>query len=124
MPAIAWQPGKSRTGVTNEITASFDLFPTFLQLAGLPNRDLDGESMAWLLYEGGEMTERTLFWRMRDRRAVRRGPWKLVSVGENEPELYNLGTDVGETSDLASDQPELVEELLSAMARWEENVGR
>ena len=124
VPAIAWQPGKIRTGVTNEITASFDLFPTFLQLAGLPNRDLDGESMAWLLYEGGEMTERTLFWRMRDRRAVRRGPWKLVSVGENEPELYNLGTDVGETSDLASDQPELVEELLSAMARWEENVGR
>ncbi len=42
--------------------------------------------------------------------AVRRGPWKLV--GNNKrAQLFNLDTDIGEKTNLASQHPDLVEEL-------------
>lgn len=125
VPAIASWPGRIAPGVADDLTASFDLFPTFLELAGLGERTdlkLDGVSLAPLLLDGEALPSRTLFWRMRDRRAVRRGPWKLVAVGEAAPELYNLAEDIGESADLAADQPELAGQLLSELQAWESDV--
>ncbi len=122
VPAVAWWPGRIRPAVTDEIAASFDWFPTFLELAGLAARDLDGTSLAPLLFEGGSLAERTLFWRMRDRRAVRRGEWKLVAIGENDPELYDLGEDVGEAIDLAGKRPDVVDGLIGELEAWQREV--
>jgi arylsulfatase A-like enzyme len=125
VPAIVSWPGRITPGVTDSLTASFDLFPTFLELAGLGPRvdlKLDGSSLAPLLLRREEIVSRTLFWRMRDRRAVRQGPWKLVALGEAAPELYDLTQDIGETSDRAADQPDLARQLLSELQAWESDV--
>ena len=125
VPAIAWWPERIEPGVTDELAASFDLFPTFLELAGLRERadlKLDGVSLAPLWLDGGALPDRTLFWRMRDRKAVRQGPWKLVVTGEAAPELYNLAEDIGESSDLSAERPELAGRLLSKLWAWESDV--
>ena len=125
VPTIAWWPDRTEPGVTDDLAASFDLFPTFLELAGLGRRadlKLDGVSLAPLLLEGDVLPDRTLFWRMRDRKAVRQGPWKLVAVGGSPPELYNLTQDIGESSDLSAERPQLVERLLAELQVWESDV--
>ena len=125
VPTIAWWPGRIEPGVTDDLTASFDLFPTFLELAGLgepTDLKLDGVSLTRLLLAGESVPDRTLFWRMRDRRAVRQGPWKLVAIGEDAPELYNLADDIGESSDLSALRPELAGRLLSDLHAWESEM--
>ena len=44
--------------------------------------------------------------------AIRRGPWKLIP-----PELYNLDRDLGETTNLAEQHPEIVRELSELLAQ-------
>ena len=125
VPAIAWWPDRIEPGVTDDLAASFDLFPTFLELSGMGERadlKLDGASLVPRLLDGGSLPDRTLFWRMRDRNAVRQGPWKLVAVGEAAPELYNLAEDIGESSDLSAERPELAAQLLSELQAWESDV--
>jgi len=102
---------------------SMDLMPTYLELAGLePVETLDGFSLSPVLFEGKSMPTRGTFWRKGSDWAARRGTWKLVgSEGEN-PALYNLDQDVGETANRAAEKPEVVKELLSAFKDWEEDV--
>jgi arylsulfatase A-like enzyme len=59
---------------------------------------------------------------MRERRAARKGPWKLVQNGEDPPELYNLDEDVGESHDLACLKTDRLEKLSWELSRWEEEV--
>ncbi|HEX6961616.1 MAG TPA: sulfatase-like hydrolase/transferase, partial [Lacipirellula sp.] len=103
-----------------------DLMPTILEVAdakypeqydGKPIQPMEGESLLPLLTgEGGFTREAPLFWEHEGNRAVRRGPWKLVSL-ENAPwELYNIDRDRGEMDNRADDQPKLVEELA---AEWQ-----
>ena len=126
VPAIAWWPGRIEPGICDATTATFDLFPTFAEIAGADLPDaaprLDGVSLTKLLFERKAPSARTLFWRMREKRAVRRGPWKLVRLGEDPPELFNLDADIAESRNLASGQPGLVTELLSALSAWEADV--
>jgi|GEM_PF-4301590 len=46
--------------------------------------------------------------------AVRWNSWKLRSVGGKE-ELYNFDTDIGEKTNVASEHPEIVQQLRVAM---------
>ena len=124
VPAIVWGPGRIRSGATVYQTAmTMDLMPTILGWAGVRETPpTDGTSLAPLLETGAALPERALFWRAGDERAVRRGPWKLVALGEAPPLLFHLSDDVGETTDLAGRHPSQVRRLAEALARWEERV--
>lgn len=123
VPAIAWWPDRIRPGVTDQTVMTFDLFPTFLALAGLrPGGALDGVDLGPLLFQGVPLPQRTLFWRMRGNRAVRRGSWKLVTAGEDGPRLFDLSRDLGEARDLAEQHPEVVASLQQAAHEWENDV--
>lgn len=126
VPAIASWPGRIRPGVTAATAASFDLFPTFAEVAGVATRGLplEGASLQSVFLERRPLAERTLFWRIRTHRAARRGPWKLVQIGNQPPELYDLRNDISETRNLAASQTALTRELTSALAAWEQNVDR
>ena len=66
-----------------------------------------------------------LFWRTGGpggHNAVRRGNLKLVRLGKAEPELYDLAADIGESKNLAAEKPEVVQELVSAIAEWEKGT--
>ena len=122
-PAIAWRPGFIKPGtVTNETVMTMDMLPTFAELAGVePPDDVDGASIAPLLFDGDPLPKRDLFWRRGDNWAVRRGPWKLVGM-ENQIQLFNLDNDIGECKDISTQQPKLVKDLLSSFKAWERDV--
>jgi arylsulfatase len=62
-----------------------------------------------------------LGWELFGNRAIRMGDWKLLWMcepfGPGAWQLYDLGSDPGETVDLASQQPEITKQLV---AHWED----
>jgi arylsulfatase A-like enzyme len=99
-----------------------DIFATAIAAAGaeLPSdRKLDAVNL--LPYLDGTKTDaphEALFWRYGNASAVRRGNWKLVKNGNDQAALYDLAADVGEKSDLASQQTNVVNELNALWASW------
>jgi arylsulfatase A-like enzyme len=128
-PAIAYWPGKIAPGrVCHDPAICMDLFPTFMELTGapMPGRKLDGVSLLPVLTGSGALGERTLFWGIGKQRAVRRGKWKLVIGAPGagaSPCLFDLANDLGETKDLAAQQPDVVRDLTAALRAWEKEVG-
>ncbi len=124
VPAIAWWPGRIAPGtVTTETAMTMDILPTLTALAGAtPPKDIDGIPLNALLFEGEALPKRDLFWRAGDEWATRRGPWKLVGIAGKAPQLFNLDSDMGETTDLAEQHPERVKNLLEAFRAWEQDV--
>jgi len=126
-PTIAWWPGKIPAGTeTDAITGMMDILPTFVKLAGgeLPTgRKLDGSDI-WPILAGqpGARSPHDVFYYYRGLKlqAVRSGPWKLHIV---KKELYNLETDIGETTNVASTNPVVVERLLALVARMKDDLG-
>jgi arylsulfatase len=51
-------------------------------------------------------------------KAVRRGKWKIVTVGDKPWELYNMETDRTELNDLSEKMPEKVAELAKLYDAW------
>jgi len=123
VPAIASWPGRISPGVSEQTSMTFDLVPTFAELAGvkarLPSLKPDGISLNPVVFDRRPLQPRTLFWRMNQRKAVRRGDWKLVLTGQEKPQLYNLSEDIGESKDRSAAEPELTAALLGELARWE-----
>jgi arylsulfatase A-like enzyme len=122
--AIRW-PAKIKPGTRyDEPVCSIDLFPTAAAVTGTPLPDgltLDGVNL--VPYLTGEETgppHQALFWRTGGgaTSAVRQGKLKLVRVGEKAPELYDLGSDISESHDLASERPDDVKRLLSRYDAW------
>ena len=55
---------------------------------------------------------------------IRDGDWKLIHYYEDgREELYNLGNDLSETTDIAADNPEKVKSLSSQLFSYLEEVG-
>ena len=92
---------------------------------------LDGASLL-PVFKGGTLPERPLFWHYphygnqggAPSSAIRHGQWKLIEFHEDgRLELYDLINDVGETKDLAKDEPERLKELHAILTGWREKVG-
>ena len=128
VPAIACWPGQIEAGsICDETIMLFDLMPTMLELTGIEppaDRHLDGTSLLPVLRGEGGLPERTIFWRMGSKWAVRQGCWKAVCHGDEPPQLYELSEDIGETRDLAHAYPQRVQEMIAAFEQWERDVDR
>ena len=123
VPQIAWWPGRIPEGsVTDQVCITMDLTATCLEAAGVAP-DLryppDGESLLHLMTDRAPIWERTLYWRMANRRqrAVRRGDWKYLKVNDREL-LFDLGFDVRERDDHAARNPECLGELRALWEKW------
>lgn len=135
IPFIVRWPGHIPAGtVTDCLTSTLDLYPTFLDLAGVPlpaTQPVDGISLVPVLRDPGARLKRdTLTWHLphyhhsTPASAIRRGYWKLIEFFENDSvELYHLGRDKGETINLASHEPGVVAELRVTLAEWRRSVG-
>jgi arylsulfatase A-like enzyme len=121
VPLIVSWPGRIEAGTTGALTHSNDWMPTILALAGSESPTSDGADMSSLLLEGTDLASRTLFWRTRKAYAVRQGQWKLCVIDE-QPQLYHLENDLGETTNLAKEQPEIVKRLSQVWSNWNEGV--
>lgn len=135
VPAIARWPGRITAGTTSATPAiTMDVYPTLLALAGvapLPGQPPDGVSLVPLFARPGATLPRdTLTWHLphyhhsTPASAIRRGDWKLIEFFETDTvELYHLGQDVGETTNLAAREPARARELRAALADWRRAVG-
>jgi arylsulfatase A len=126
VPFIAWWPGKFNEGLElDETTMTMDLYPTFAQLSGADlsiEKTIDGISLNSLLFRNEKLPDRTLFWKMGNEIAVRNGSWKLVRIGDQPYELYNLDQDLGEENDLVESHPEISLNLWNGYLDWEKQV--
>ncbi|MGI9629108.1 MAG: sulfatase [Longimicrobiales bacterium] len=136
VPFIVRWPGKVPAGRSVSTPAmSTDLFPTLLELANLPTlpaQHVDGVSLAELIAGGREgEAHDALFWHFphyhgsgnRPGGAARIGDLKLVEWFEDGAlELYDLSSDLGERRDLASERPDDVARLSSALHQWRDDL--
>jgi arylsulfatase A-like enzyme len=117
-------PAGSESGYAGLV---FDLFPTFLELAGAkPSRELDAVSLVPEFRGGGIKQPRELYFVRREGgayggksyEAIIRGDWKLLQNNPFSPyELYNLRADPQERTDLAATNKALLDELATALSR-------
>lgn len=127
VPAIAWWPGKIKAGSKSDaLIAGFDLFPTFTDIVGLTasNPDnLDGTSLERHLLKQEDFPGRDIFFGYEPKlgTAMRRGPWKMI-VKEDDVQLYNLADDRMETTNLADQYHQHVEEMRSAIEQFNKDV--
>lgn len=128
--------------ITHEFCTVMDILPTVLDLAGVshPGKSFRGREVvlprgkSWVPYLSDaadtvihEEDASITGWELFGRRAIRKGNWKAVYIpapmGPDEWELFNLETDLGETTNLAKAQPEILEELLVRYNEYAEEAG-
>ena len=124
-PFIAYWPGKIKPGITTQVCALWDMYPTFLELAGVkgPNKT-DGISIVpTLLHTRKQQQHKFLYWEFHEnkgRQAVRWNNWKGVRLEVNKNadapvELYNLSKDPSEKTNIADKYPEIVNKIKQMM---------
>lgn len=136
VPLMVRMPGRVGAGTTNDVPViSNDLYPTLLELAGVPvppGQAVDAVSLVPLLDRTGSIPERPLYWHYphysnqggRPAGALRSGDWKLVEWFEDgRVELFDLAKDPGEHQDLAAAQPERAASMKKQLADWRVAVG-
>jgi arylsulfatase A-like enzyme len=135
-PLIVKWPGTIEGGsVVHTPSQSNDLYPTLLEMAGLPLRPeqhRDGVSLASFMTGQEPAPRDALFWHFphyhgsgnRPGGAIRVDNMKLIEWFEDgSVELYDLNADVGERRDLAAERPEVAANLRQRLARWRASVG-
>ena len=112
VPLILSAPGRIEPAVVESQVRSVDLMPTLLELAGLPARETDGESLLAVdgdrpaVIAGTDMGALTKL-------AVRVPPWKLIlDVESGEEEAYRLDIDPRELHSRPEDVPQELRDLV------------
>jgi arylsulfatase A-like enzyme len=123
---VSW-PAKIKPGTYDQPVIALDFLPTAIAAAeSTAPANLDGVNLLpFLTCEKTTAPHDLLFWRTGGpggTNAVRRGPMKLVRIGKAAPELYDLSTDIGESKNIAAEKPQVVAELLTAIAEWEKGT--
>ncbi|MEM7603193.1 MAG: sulfatase, partial [Verrucomicrobiota bacterium] len=131
VPTIVRWVGTIEGGQSSDaITGTTDLLPTFAALSGVslaPERPIDGVDIIDVLRGEAAQSSREAWYYFsgNNLQAVRKGPWKLAVTGQSigmgfkdQPSkvkksgrLYHLANDIGETTDVSADHPEIVAEL-------------
>ena len=126
VPMILHWPRVQKSGaIYRETVSSLDIFPTACAAAGirLPAQlELDGvDLLPFLKGDNSGSPHEALFWSNGPNKAVRLGPWKLVKAGDHTW-LFDLDSDIGETTNLARQQPEVVKKLEQALEEWQNQM--
>ena len=128
-PLIARWPGKIAPGSESElISAHWDMLPTFCEIANIGAPACDGISMMPELLGDSENQKKHefLYWEFYERggrRAVRFGQWKAVQNNLKSTqqvdgiEIYDLAADIGEETNIAEENPELVKRAQGYFAK-------
>ncbi len=127
-----WPAGLPAGAVYNQPVWSLDFLPTFAAAAGidLPNKpELDGVNLLPFI-SGDDISgddaarpHEELFFRMVLRGAAyRQGDWKLLRLPHRPPELYDLSNDTSELTNLASDDPQRVRDMMTRLSQWEQGL--
>jgi arylsulfatase A-like enzyme len=135
VPLVVVWPGVVRPETTCDTPVmSIDFYPTMLEMARVARPEAqkhDGLSLVPLLKQKGELDRDLLFNYFPHSSAakpggvtVRSGDWKLIRWWHTSPEfpseheLYNLREDIGETTNLVKERPEIFQRLSAELDRF------
>lgn len=126
VPLIVKWPGVSPANKrTDSPIIIEDIFPTFLEMAGIDVPENDGVSFVDVIKNPSlDHSERPLFWHypnlydMPPYSGVRQGDWKLIYwYATKKTELFNLKDDIGESVDLAGSYPKETKRLKQLLSQ-------
>lgn len=139
IPILFSAPGRVASGAsTRQLAESVDVFPTLVELAGLPDAEvpqsLDGVSLVPVL-EDPEVRVRNHAYHAYPKRklgrAIRTERYRLVQwLGEDAPadqaeyELYDYENDPGETHNLAAQEAAVVVELAKILQKYPKPISK
>lgn len=133
VPMIIRWPGVVPPGSRSAVPVStVDFYPTFLGMAGasLPDQPLDGVDLRPVLSGEENRLDRPIFFHYphyhhsRPAGAIVQGTSKLIEFYDSgEIELYDLSDDIGESRNLALQQPAEAARLADALRDWRNDVG-
>ncbi|MDP6359715.1 MAG: sulfatase-like hydrolase/transferase, partial [Planctomycetota bacterium] len=106
VPFIIVAPGVTTPGtVINRPVSLLDIYPTLIDLAGLPKRDgLDGVSLVPLLNSSKvEWNRPAVMTQGRGNHAIRSDRWRYIRYADGTEELYDHNSDPWEWKNLAGD---------------------
>lgn len=131
VPWLARWPGRIEPGTSEALVCQVDLLASLAALSGqkLPDdAGPDSENVLPALLGDSRQGRDLLVEQAGGRLALRQGPWKYIppagpkagqqaKPAERPGELYNLADDLGETRNLAPQQPERVSQMREVLAR-------
>ena len=143
VPCIMWGPGRIPAGSEcDELAGTIDLLPMIATLSGEPlpgDREIDGKDISLLLTQDVE-SPRQEFLHYSSRgelEGLRQGKWKLLvkrapaprgknkskqSPRDSEVMLFDLSADVGEQTNLATSNPEIVDAMKRRMHELDSEI--
>ena len=140
VPCVMRWPGRiPPASSSDELAITMDLLPTFAHLSGASvpdDRVLDGRNI-WPLMSGGEGArtphDAFYYYQLGSLGAVRSGNWKLhfgrltskdgEIVWNPSTELYDLSQDIGESNNVAEENPEVVRRLRALADQARSDLG-
>lgn len=136
VPAIISYPTIIPKGeVRDQLAANIDWFPTITDYVFNERPEkIEGQSLKGVIQENAPSPHETYTWKWQHRWAVRKGDWKLL-YKPLDPLLYkddpwralpekdslflvNLKEDIGEKTNVANENPEVVSELKTVYNEW------
>ncbi|MGB7323487.1 MAG: sulfatase [Rubripirellula sp.] len=153
VPCIVWAPGRVPAGTTcDSIASTLDVLPTLAALSGATvptDRVIDGEDIRHLIHGDFDKAnaDKAYYYYLRVHlQAVRQGKWKLHltrdkeplgaapfsknqhiasadRIGFDAPFLIDLDHDLGETTNVADEHPQVVQRLLGLAESMRSDLG-
>jgi len=128
VPFAAYWQGKIIPAVSDAVISQVDLFSSLARLTGSEQRTADSKDLLDVLLGNSQKGREQLLLEATGRTALRKGDWLMIppysgpavakevniELGNSEQyQLYNLKEDEGEKINLASTEPEKLNELIS-----------
>lgn len=127
VPFIAYWPEKIKPSVIDKPAALWDMYPTFLQMAGVPvKKKIDGISLVPTLFQTDKQKQHEYFyWEFHEnngRQALRWGKWKAIKldvtkISDPAIELYDLTKDPQEINNVAAQNPDIVKKMAELFSK-------
>ncbi len=136
VPLVIRWPGVTKAGQVSHVpVTSSDLYPTCLTAGGLPlhhAQHRDGLDLKPVLEGANSLDRKALFWHYPHYNShpsavpssvMRKGDWKLIETFDPKGvELYHLGDDLSETTNLAKKESGKLAELRRELDAWRKEV--
>lgn len=123
VPTVMRWPARMPAGkICGSVATTMDILPTLAGIVGgaLPAYKIDGHDIIELMLNPERESPTDYYFYISTKGAVqgvRSGVWKLLS-----DKLYNLESDIGETSDVSSKHPEIVQRLQAEITEFQEGI--
>lgn len=120
VPMILVWPGFTRPEQVIETPINaLDISTSLMQACGADTEQMDGTGLKAVIADGESLSKRPpLYWRVGQQMAMRSGKWKIYRPAGSRWQLFDVEQDIGESNDVAGQNPETVKTLVEQWESW------